>query len=139
MIRLYADGVFSGDTFSPRLAEQKTGLKFSTKNEPGEIALIGRYMGQPRPYGMAILKAPFDSATKPRSQPPEEWIADALAQHIHDIRSCGATEIHVNIVVAWKDQCNIGLSATFISKIGQLNIPVALSCYEAKEEEVEPD
>lgn len=130
MIRLYADAVFSGDTFSPRLAESITGLTFPTKNEPGEIGLIGRYKGLPRPYGMAILKAPFDSVTRTTSQMPEEWIADALTQRMKDIRSCGATEVHVSITVAWTDQCNFGFSEEFLSKIGRLNIPIFVSCYE---------
>ncbi|ULA66706.1 MAG: hypothetical protein LZF62_140006 [Nitrospira sp.] len=136
MIRLYADAVFSGDTFSPRLAESITGLTFSTKNEPGEIGSIGRYKGLPRPYGMAILKAPFDSATMTGSQMPEEWIADALTQHIKFIRSCGATEIHVSITVAWKGQCNLGFRKDFLSKIGQLNVPMSVSCYEGDHKEI---
>jgi len=137
MIRLYADAVFSGDTFSPRLAESITGLTFSSKNEPGEIGLNGRYKGLPHPYGMAILKAPFDSATKTTSQMPEEWIADALTQHIKDIRSCGATELHVNITVAWKGQCNFGFSEEFLSKIGRLSVHVTVSCYEDSHNETE--
>ena len=137
MIRLYADAVFSGDTFSPRLAERITGLTFSTQNEPGEIGLIGRYKGLPRPYGMAILKAPFDSGTMTTSQMPEEWIANALTQHIKDIRSCGATEIHVNITVAWKDQCNFGFNEEFLSKVGRLGVHVFVSCYEDSLNETE--
>ena len=130
MVKLSASCVLSGDSFSPRLAEQRTGLRFTETNEPGEIGIRGRYKGQPRPYGMAILEAPFDNVTRPKSIMPEEWIVDTITLCIAELRACGASSIYLNLVVAWKDQCNLGFGSTFLSKLGQLNIDLALSCYE---------
>lgn len=130
MIRVYASCILSGDTFSPRLAEQITGLRFSAKNEPGEIGTRGRYKGQPRPYGAAVLEAPFDSVTKPESVMPEEWVADALGLHIETFRSCGAMWIELDLNITWQDQCNLAFDAAFLQKLGKLNIDLSISCYE---------
>jgi len=79
---------------------------------------------------MAILEAPFDSVTRPESVMPEEWIVDTITPCIDEFRACGASSIYINLVVAWKEQCNLGFCSTFLSKLGRLNIDLALSCYE---------
>ena len=45
-----------GKQFSPKAAEEKTGLELSCKVEPGQIGKYGRYKNKPTPYGAASLR-----------------------------------------------------------------------------------
>lgn len=139
MILIRASCLLSGKTFSPRIAEERTGLRFTKKNELGEIGTIGRYREKPIPYGHAILEAPFDSRTKPGVVMPEEWIVDTISSHIEELRSCGATSIDLDLNVTWQDQCNLAFDAVFLQKLGKLNIDFLLSCYEGSVDELKDD
>ncbi|MBL8076093.1 MAG: hypothetical protein JNL29_17145 [Nitrospira sp.] len=137
MVLIRASCWISGETFSPYLAEKKTDLYFARKNEPGEIGNVGRYRGQPIPYGRAVLEAPFNSQTKPGLILPEQWIVDVLSLHIDSLRSCGATSIELDLNVTWQDQCNLAFDASFLQKLAKLSIDFSISCYEGSIDEQE--
>ena len=132
MVKIRASCRLYGENFSPRLAEERTGLRFTRKNELGDLGQSGRFRGTPIPYGSATLEAPFDTQTKPGNVSPEEWVIDVLSPCIEELRSSGATSIDLDLEVVWQDQCNLAFDAAFLRKVGRLNIGFTLSCYEGR-------
>jgi hypothetical protein len=99
MTTIYPRCLLWGDTFSPRLCAERTGLRFTNANEVGDIASIGRYKGTPFPNGRATLKPPFDLSTGLEDMLPECWLLDTVTLHLQELRSCGATDIVLHFYV----------------------------------------
>ena len=120
----------TGDTFSPSEAERVTGLSLSRTIEPGEIAPRGRYKGRPSPHGYANLSAP--------DEPPEDGKLAALLGsfllHVETLRQLGADDIVVYAGYFYDAQCNLTFWPDAMAKLGELGVPLWVSCYEDSDE-----
>ncbi|MBI4965357.1 MAG: hypothetical protein HY913_18920 [Desulfomonile tiedjei] len=127
MLNIYAHCSLWGEEFSPAKAERNSGMPFDEKSEPGEIATFGRFRGQPLPYGSAklILR---EGGERGKLIDPE--IISFVAKNLHHFRKAGATDIQIDIVVAYGGQCNLEMSPEFLNSVASLGIPLTLSCYE---------
>jgi len=122
-----------GEMFSPKEAENLTGLRLQDKLELGEISPRGRYRGKPIPYGTAQLEVPAEIPYDDRLM----WIVRALEVNLKQLYECGAEETRVYAGYFYKDQCNFGFSKEELSAIAKLNIDFDISCYDMSDEDEE--
>lgn len=120
---------FYGEKFSPKVVEQLTGFTLENKIEVGEISHKGRNKGKPSDYGNGELCPPKDY--KDKEDFGLLWIAEALYKHIDVIRSSGAEDIDLVIGVFYEGQCNFVFEPESIKLIGELGLPLQVSCYES--------
>ena len=120
-----------GKAFSPKKAEELTGLVFTEKDEPGHIGRLGKYKGVPTPRGSAILQPPADVPAGDRIL----WLAKQLAGKIDRIRSAGAEDIHIWVAYYHEGQCNHALSAEELKALAELDIGFWISCYKTEQAE----
>jgi len=121
---------FYGNKFSPEKAEKLTGLILDAKNEVGDIGKLGRYKGQPIPYGSASLSP---SKKKIKSGLVEMWLLKNIKNNLTLMRSCGADKIWLDYGVFYDEQCNFEFSKEALLLIGSLNIDLLISCYQDRE------
>src|SRR4051794_2307074 len=103
MVELHPKLTLWGGTFSPRRAEEEVGLPLSRKEEPGEIADLGKYRGRPRPYGFAWLAVPEGV----RSGDRVRWLLAEAIRHLDAYRRIGVTVCKFHVDVLYWDQCNL--------------------------------
>jgi hypothetical protein len=118
--------LLQGDTFSPSLAQARTGLLLVDANEPGEVAPSGRYEGKGLPYGSAMLVL-FDEDLEPGASALEPL--RALKARLPELRSLGATGVSLYLVVAYERQCDFTLSPEELTEFAALGLPLAVSCH----------
>lgn len=125
-----------GEQFSPRRAEELTGLALSGRVEPGELAHWGRYKGQPSPYGAASLEVPPDIEQGGRLA----WMVDAVGTHLTVFQQLGATVCKLHLDIRYWDQCNLEFSSGELARIAALGVPFTISCwdYSGQNEPTEP-
>ena len=129
MIKIQPKILFQGESFSPKLAEDKLNIVFSEKLEVNEIATRGRYKDKPLPYGSSVIEPPDNVFWNDRIS----WLCDFLTDKIEIIKSCGATSIELSVAYYYVDQCNCYLTKEEISKIFRLQIPLSFSVYEVND------
>jgi len=127
MVRYTATLRVFGETFSPILAERRTGISFTSRNEPGEIATVGRHKGQPLPYGSGEL---IYANTGPEPSVSLSQLLDAATILIPACRDASATSSVLHLDVAFEEQCNIEMSAEFLGRVAALGLPLTISCFE---------
>jgi hypothetical protein len=119
--------LLQGDTFSPSLAQERTGLLLVDANEPGEVAPSGRYEGRALRYGSAMRVlldedlAPGASSLAPLRE---------LKARLPELRALGATA-SLYLVVAYERQCDFALSPEELAELAALGLPLAVSCHPA--------
>src|ERR1043166_7495069 len=126
MVDLFPYLVLWGERFSPRRAEELTGLTLSKKDEPGEIASRGRHKGQPRPYGAADIEVSKDVASNHRL----ESLLELAGPHLETLRKAGVSSCHVHVDVRYWDQCNLEFEPEVIARIAALGLAFTISCYD---------
>jgi hypothetical protein len=115
-----------GDKFSPALIEAKTGLRFESKSEPGEVGKRGRYRNIPQPYGSASIESPREDYTALQD------VLDALAKNINVLRDGGVQEVKYYLAVSCKaddEQCNLEFDVAFLKTLADLRVPLLISVY----------
>jgi hypothetical protein len=115
-----------GGKFSPSLAEAKTGLALSQKEEPGEMGKRGRYRNAPMPYGAAHICSARDDYASLKE------VLDNLAKNITVLRECGAERIQYWLVASCnleEEQCNLEFDVTFLKTLAELQVPLLISIY----------
>ena len=121
-----------GERFSPSSIKESSGLKFKDKNEVGDIGKLGRYKGKPIPYGSASIYVekifPIEES-EDGELIPDNFIK-LVEDNISNFKAAGATDIELRLSIFWKDQCNYDFSPKLIKRIGNLDIPFLVSCYE---------
>ncbi len=128
MTRRFLYCLLQGNSFSPSLAEARTGLLLVDKNEPGEVAPSGRYDGKALPYGSAMLVlldddlAPGSSALEPLR---------SLKEQLPDLRALGVSDASLFLVVAYEGPCHFTLSPEELLALSGLGLPLAVSCHPA--------
>jgi len=125
MINIYQYCILQGDYFSPSLAEAKTGITFSKKNEPGDVGNVGRYRGKSIPYGSAEIIALNEKG----NEDSIDFIVNILDKYCEVFRLCGADNIVLHFVISYIDQCDFEFSPEFINKLAKLKIVFAITCY----------
>jgi hypothetical protein len=119
----------NGEKFSPILVEQQTGIMLANKIKVGDLLTKGVNKGKPSSYGSGELRPPYEYTNT------EDygllWIAETLSTHIEIIRNNGADNIDLIIGVFYEGQCNFVFESNALKKIGELSIPLQISCYES--------
>ena len=123
-----------GKAFSPSLAEKRTNLPLSEKNEVGAMGTLGFFRGKPLPDGACTL-SPTGRDDSPYGARLAQLIA-ALECQIETLRSCGAEDFVLRLVVCYDTQCNLEFSPTEMQRLAHMGIPLTVSCY-LKEKDVE--
>lgn len=120
--------LLTGRHFSPKILEQLTGLTLENKVEVGELRKGGRKRGKPSEDGSGELCPPKDLSGK--KDFGLLWIAEVLYKHIDVISSSGAESVDLIIGVWYEKQCNLVFEPEAIKLIGEMGIPLQVSCYE---------
>lgn len=120
--------LLQGDAFSPSLALERTGLLLVDANEPGEVAPSGRYEGKPLPYGSAMLVL-LDEDLEPGVSALDPL--RALKARLPELRSLGASEVSLYLVVAYERRCDFVLAPEELAELAALGLPLAVSCHPA--------
>ena len=123
-----------GEQFSPRRAEEATGLTLTHKNEPGEISLRGRYKGLPLPYGSAFVEVPAD--VEPARRLP--WLIECAEGHLAALQALGASLCKLHVDVRYWDQCNLEFNPRELARIAALGVLFTITCWDRTGGE-EPD
>ncbi|MFB5284684.1 hypothetical protein [Peribacillus sp. Hz7] len=118
-----------GESFSPMKIEKSTGITLENKIEVGDIVSKGRCKGELSSYGNGEL-CPQDEY-KNSEDYGLLWIVETLQKYIDVFRSYGAKDIDLVIGVFYEGQCNFVLEPKAIKVIGELGIPLQVSCYES--------
>ncbi|HOX45004.1 MAG TPA: hypothetical protein PK668_15500 [Myxococcota bacterium] len=127
MVRVSIGFRASGPKFSPKNVERHTGIRFSKKNEPGDIGTIGRYRDHPLPYGSCELNGP---ETGVDLQVPDPSFFESIEGAARECLMAGATSMLLHLDVAYTDQCNLELSKDFVSALARAGVSITMSCYE---------
>jgi hypothetical protein len=114
-----------GENFSPNQAQEATGVELCRCNENGDIGRTGKFKEKPLPYGSAELIDENFSMIAPYS-----FIFDFIERHLVKVRQAGATDIHLHILVAYSDQCNLEFEPKLLQKISRSGLPLTMSVYE---------
>ena len=126
MVKIFPSCRLQGDGFSPVNAEKHTGLRLEVKQEPGEIAVRGRFAGRPAPFGSAVLRGDPKNREDATS---EEVFLRLLDAHIDSFRAVGATDIVIHLDVEYDTQCNLEFEPEFIAALHRIGLPVRVTCY----------
>jgi hypothetical protein len=115
-----------GEQFSPRGAEEATGLALARAEEPGEIGVRGRHKGLPLPYGAALVKVPPDVDPARRLA----WLIEAAKRHLAALREVGATLCKLHLDVRYWDQCNLEFDPYELARIAALGVLFTITCWD---------
>lgn len=126
-VRRFLYCLLQGDSFSPSLAESRTGLVLLDQNEPGDVAPSGRYEGKALPYGSAMLVL-LDDDLEPGASALEPL--RALKERLPELRELGAT-VSLFLVVAYERECHFALSPEELAELAGLGLPLSVSCHPA--------
>jgi hypothetical protein len=120
-----------GEEFSPAAAAAQLGLKFSTVHERGEIGTIGRYRGQPIPYGAASIEIESVPSTGAHTGELEgaALLADQAGKSLGVLRALGADEITLHVDICFDAQCNFVILPETLHRIARMGIGLSISCY----------
>lgn len=123
--------LFKGEEFSPKKAEEQTGISLRDKLESGDIAERGPYKGKPIPYGKGILEVPEEIPYGQRIM----WLVKVLEPSLEIIYGLGAEPTQIYAGYFYKDQCNFEFTPQEIHAISKLNIEFGISCYDVSDDE----
>jgi hypothetical protein len=123
--------IAKGDTFSPELAEAKSGINFDSKIEPGDIGETGLYRGRPTPHGYAQKAWPDDEVEL--VSPHIDFFA-AITKLDLAATTAGADDRVIHLDVKYGNQCNLEFSPSFVKRLALLDLTVTVSCSSDPEE-----
>lgn len=86
----FIDIQFKGQTLRPRALSAAIGMSIESLIESGELGKIGRYKGQPSPYGIGLLKV------KPSTSELEKVVQN-LADQLSLLATYGVEEIVIDV------------------------------------------
>ena len=116
----------SGESFIPSELSKKLEIPFYSFNDVGDIGKRGRFKNLPIPFGHAIIKAPDNLSHNEKT----DFLLNILESEHELIKSFGVTEIELDHAYFYESQVNLGYEPKFLRRIGQLNIPFSISCYQ---------
>jgi hypothetical protein len=115
-----------GEFFSPGKLGQMTGYPVEDAVEPGTVGKIGKYRGEPTPYGAGEWR--FSTGKDVPYGPVFELAVQRLECHVNAIRHCGAEDIVLHFQVYYENQCNLEFSPSQLSRIATLSVSFTVSC-----------
>ena len=127
-VRRFLHCLLRGNTFSPSLAEARTGLVLVDKNEPGEVAPSALYAAEAPPHGGATLVL-LDDDLEPGASALEPL--RVLQARLPELRALGVTEVSLLLVVLYEGECHFALSSGELAALSGLGVPLAVSCLPA--------
>ncbi|TCZ79380.1 hypothetical protein E0485_05830 [Paenibacillus albiflavus] len=116
-----------GVNFSPSKVIMKTKLSLQNIKERNQPLNLGPNKGTPSPTGSASISFEESSDDNNNSL---YLLVETLKKHLTTIRNCGAEEIYIYLGVWYKDQCNLAFDPEILREIGELRIPLWVSCYQ---------
>ena len=134
MVRVRAICTASGPAFSPRAAEAHSGLLFARKQEPGELSELDRYQGHSPGAGRAEL-ALQEYGSLADLTAKHQSALDALGRSVEALRRAGATDLRLRFDIEYAGACVLDLSSDLLRKLGDLGLPLTISCFETHETE----
>ena len=123
--------LFKGEGFSPKKAEEETGISLRDKLEVGDIAERGLHKGKPIPYGRGVLEVPKEIPYGQRIM----WLVDLLEPSLERIYALGAEPTQIYAGYFYKDQCNFEFTRQEIQAISKLNVKFGISCYDVSDDD----
>ncbi|MBM6617091.1 hypothetical protein [Bacillus suaedaesalsae] len=116
-----------GENFSPKKLKEFAGIVLENRIEVGDELTKGRFKGKPSPEGYGVLCPPIEYRNS--DDFGLHWVAQKISKHQDDLQKCGVVEIKLVIGVFYEGQCNFVLEPKAIGLIGELGIPLEISCY----------
>ena len=116
-----------GEGFRP----SRVPFRFTDQHDPGAIGTVGRYRGEPLPYGSASYVVPSSVPNADRIKHLVQIIEPLLA----GIRDAGATDWHISIGRYYSSQCNEAYSFEELQLIARLRCGFTYSAYSVTEED----
>ena len=116
-----------GATFDPGKLPKVAAWVLASSNKPGDLGRVGRYRAKPLPYGSATL-TPVTPSSADVDEPEVLQFLAEVPRHLESIRNAGAEDIHFDIAVTYRDQCNFEISPSALLLLGQSTLPVSVSC-----------
>jgi hypothetical protein len=126
MIKIRASCAIIGKNFSPAAFAKNSFVQLIDAHEPGANCKVGRYQGQPNPYGQATIEI-SNKAEKDWSRFDD--LLTALENNIETLRQAGAEDLCLSVSIFHDGQCNFGFSKEEFNRIAVLNVDMAISCY----------
>lgn len=117
-----------GEEFHP----SQVPFQFTKQHDPGVIGTIGRYRGQPVPYGKARYDVPPSVPNVDRLK----HIVETFEPLIGDIQAAGATNWDISIGRFYNGQCNEGFSLEDLKLIIRLKCGFSYSAYSVSKKEI---
>lgn len=118
MINYRIDIRFEGTKFYPSALEPLINTKLKILAETGKPALKGRFIGQPSPYGMALLQIPVLENDMQNTLDKYIFKLESWEQ---SLKNCGIDEITIDIGYTEESPVNIKISNEQMHKLGSLN------------------
>jgi len=119
--------VVVGATFDPEYLPNVTEWMLASSNRPGDLGSVGRYRAKPLPYGSATL-TPIKSSVMEFDETEVCQFLAGIARNLETIRNAGGEDIHLDIAVTYRDQCNFEIGPTALGLLGKLGLTVSVSC-----------
>jgi hypothetical protein len=126
MVKIRASCLMFGPEFSPRKFEELSGVRLVRSNEPGSMGGQGGPGSDPAAYGSGSIEVSSEAEVNWRRLDELLVVVKACVGHA---RACGAERISLECSLFHDGQCNFGLSPAQLKLMGDLGIPVAISCY----------
>jgi hypothetical protein len=119
--------VVVGATFSPGSLPNVGAWMLASSNKPGDLGSVGRYRAKPLPYGSATLTPTKASVVDFDEVEVSQFLAE-VPRNLEAIRNAGGEDIHLDIAITYRDQCNFEISPTALDLLGKLGLTVSVSC-----------
>lgn len=119
--------VVVGATFNPESLPKVAAWSLASSNKPGDLGSVGRYRAKPLPYGSATL-TPIKSSVVDIDEAEVCQFLTEVPRNLEAIRNAGGEDIHLDIAITYRDQCNFEISPSALSLLAQLNLPISVSC-----------
>lgn len=116
-----------GEAFRP----SRVPFQFTKQHDPGIIGIIGRYRGQPVPYGCASYEVPSSVPNIDRIK----HVVETFEPLLGEIRAAGATDWHIDICRYYNAQCNEGYTLEEMQLISRLQCGFTYSAYSVSKRE----
>jgi hypothetical protein len=123
-----------GETFSPTRWEKEAGIACAEKRESGNVYRRGPKIGTPQGFGDAVVDLSKDWQEIFLGSNPKFW--EKLRHAIQIARDSGATDINIQIDVAYSDQCNLSFNPKALEELASLGVEVGFTAYMADDEDV---
>jgi hypothetical protein len=121
----------TGDCYKPSTIP----FAFARQNDVGDIATIGRFRGQPAPYGSPEVEV---SDNLPWAEKIPTLVATVLPL-LPKMKEAGADDFYVSAGYFYGTQCNLEFSSKELALLASLDCPFCPSCYGGDEDELASD